>query len=298
MLSRTAGLTFVAALLVAALLVWALLGPWSGEQPRGMPVGGQGTAESLPPEAESGQLESSERLSNDGVGTVERARIEPVGGSDQPDPEEQRAREVVDRARNDGRQVVVAEVIGLRKVDEAHYPLLGRTEPAYYRVQLCAFSGLEEDGSLSYHLLSVQTSEARSQALLQVSPRHERLEVGQVREFVVEGVALQHPVVKTSEHALILFVGPAVDAPYGDKVATMPRSLFRPLAQGAAIFTGEIVERSWRPSDRLHQLAGLGSTVDVLEVVVDEVVQEKFRLAPRVRLRLDVPQGPRLMEGR
>lgn len=298
MLSRSAGFSLVAALLATGLLVWALWGPWSGEQPAGLTVGGHGSTESGAPEPQSGSQGSGQVSPGDAGAALERARIAPVEGSGQPDPGELRAREVVERARKDGLEVVVAEVLWVRKVDERHYPVLGRTDPAYYRVGLCAFTGPKADGTLGYHLLSLQTSLARSQDRLQAAPRAERLQVGQVREFVVEGVWLQNPAVEQSEHAAILFVGPVVDAPYGDELAAMPRRLFRPLARGAAIFVGEITGLSWRPSDRLHQLAGLGKTIDVLEVVVDEVLQAKDGVAPRVRLRLDVPQGPRLTDGK
>lgn len=296
MLPRQVTLLLLAALAAGGVLVWALLGPASGKAPGGTPADKSRSAESTAHEPESGALQSDQQPSGGGDAALERRQIVAVEKDDQS-AQEQRAGEVVDKARMDGREVVVAEVLGLGKVDEAHYPLLNRTDPAYHRLRLCAFTRPKAGGPVRYHTLALPTRPSWSQDRLQVSPRAECLKVGQVREFVVEGVWLGNPVVEQSEHAAVLFVGPVVEAPYGDKVAAMPKSLFGALARGSAIFTGEIVERSWRPSGRLHQLAGLGKTIDVLEVVVDEVVQPKDGIAPGMRQRFDVPQGPRLTDG-
>jgi len=296
MLSSRARYTGLITLGAGAALAWAILGPWSTPAPGVVPPEGSARAQATTSNPEPIARSSAEEVTKDRDAALQRTAFV-LSAEDVESAEEQHARGVIKKARQDGRAVILAEVLWLKEIPEARYPVLGWTDPAYHRVKLCAFLRTEADGPIQYHLMNLQTNVTWSQDRMQLAPRAECLKVGQVREFVVEGIWLNKSALKKDEHAAILFVGPEVEAPYGDEVAAMPRRLFGPLSRGAAIFTGEIVARSWRPSDRLHQLAKLGETIDVLEVVVDEVLRGKGAVAPRARLRLDVPQGPRLSRG-
>jgi len=297
MLSKRARYTGLITLVAWATLAWAIWGPWSTPTPGVVPPEGDASAPATPFGAEPITRSSSEEVVKEGDPALQRTAVV-SSAEDVESAEEQHARGVIQKARRDGRLVIRAEVLWLKEIPETSFGVLGGTQPAYHRVRLCVFLGPEEGAPLQYYLINLQTNVGWSQDRMQLAPRAECLKVGQVREFVVEGIWLGKSGLNKSKYAALLFVGPEVEAPYGDEVAAMPRRLFGPLSRGAAIFTGEIVARSWRPSDRLHQLAKLGETIDVLEVVVDEVLQGKGAVAPRARLRLDVPQGPRLSRGR